>query len=246
MENVKTNKYKGVLIDLDDTLCNSNFTFQKYGTKAAYDVLKEPLGLKNIGDFGVLLEQAKKEIKIELAGTASSHNRILYFKRIGEKVSSGLDLEILRRAYREYWNATYKHLKLFPGVVETLEELKRRSLKLAIVSDMTTEIQLGKIYHLGVSKYFDAIVTSEEVGTEKPHPSMFHAALYRLQLLAKDVLMVGDNPAKDIEGGEALNMETVQIVTRKDRDIHSEGYFKPDHIIHRFSQIIDILNENSL
>ncbi len=242
MKDVGQSKYKGILIDLDDTLCNSNFTFQEYGTKAAYDVLKEPLGLKNIGDFGVLLEQAKKEIKIELAGTASSHNRILYFKRIGEKVSNGLDPEILRKAYHEYWDATYRHLKLFPGVVETLEELKRRGMKLALVSDMTTEIQLEKIHHLGISKYFDAIVTSEEVGVEKPHPSMFHAALYRLQLLAKDVLMVGDNPAKDIEGGEALNMETVQIVTRDDRTVYKEGYFKPDHVIHRFSQIIEILD----
>ena len=237
------NKYKGVLIDLDDTLCNSKFTFQEYGTKAAYKVLKEPLDMKNFEEFEVLLEQAKKEIKIELAGTASSHNRILYFKRIADKRNDRINPEALRRAYREYWKATYDNLKLFPGVIDTLKELRERGLKLAIVSDMTTEIQLEKIHHLKISSYFDTIVTSEEVGIEKPHPSMFHSALHRVQLLAKDVLMIGDNPSKDIVGAEALGIETIQIVTRDDRKVINDGYFKPDHIVHRFSQIIDILDK---
>lgn len=243
MSEAKERIYKGILIDLDDTLCNSDYTFRTFGEKAAYKVLKKPLKLKNFEMFRELLEEAKKEIKIELAGTASSHNRILYFKRLAEKRNGGLEPEVLRRAYRDYWMETYKELKLFPRVEETLEELKSRGLKLAIVSDMNTEIQLEKLHHLKIAQYFDAIVTSEEVGIEKPHPSMFHTALYRLGLLAKNVIMIGDNPNKDIVGGEALEIETVQIITRDDRKVINEGNFKPDHTIHSFSQIIEILDK---
>jgi len=234
-------KYKGILIDLDDTLCNTMETFREHGRKAAYEVLKDPLGFKTYKHFLQLLEEAKKEIKMELAGTASCHNRILYFKRIGEKLECPLNPELLRSAYREYWKNTYKNLKLYPKVRETLEILKKNSVKMAIVSDMRTEIQLEKIHHLNLTQYFDAVITSEEVGVEKPHPAIFLTALHKLQLLSSEVIMVGDSPSRDIEGAEALQIESFRIMTRKDRQDNVGGYFKPDHVINNFSEILNII-----
>ena len=188
-----------------------------------------------------LLNQAKREIQIELAGTASSHNRILYFKRISEVLNKELNPEILRKAYRQYWKSTYQNLELFPKVREALNNIKQKGIKIAIVSNMVTEIQLEKIHYLNISKLIDVLVTSEEVGIEKPHPSIFWSALFKLNLLAKEVIVVGDDPMSDIEGAKALGIKAVQIITRKDREIMKSGHFKPDHIIYNFSEILDIL-----
>lgn len=234
-------RFKGILTDLDDTLCNTDETFRKFRRNAAYKVLSQPLKLKSYKEFEKLFLQAKMEIKIELAGTASSHNRILYFKRISEFVNKGLNPEILRKAYREYWKATYQNLELFPKVRETLGIIKKEGLKIVIISDMTTEIQLEKIHYLNISKYIDVLITSEEVGTEKPNSSLFLNALHRLNILAKDAIAIGDSPTKDIEGAKALGLEAVQIVTRKDRKIMKSGHFKPDHVIYNFNEILKIL-----
>ena len=54
-----------------------------------------------------------------------------------------------------------------------------------------------------------ALVTSEEVGKEKPHPYMFMSALQKVDLKANEVCMIGDNFKKDIKGSASLGIESI-------------------------------------
>ena len=56
------------------------------------------------------------------------------------------------------------------------------------------------------SKYIDIIVTSEEVGIEKPSTQMFYTILQKLNLNPCDVIMIGDNYDKDIIGAINANI----------------------------------------
>ena len=102
---------------------------------------------------------------------------------------------------------------LFEGVEETLLFLKERKIPIAVVTDLTAQIQLRKLTYFGLEDKFDAVVTSEEVGIDKPDKRNFLLALKKLNLSKKSYFwMVGDNPKADIFGAKQLNSVTFQKI----------------------------------
>ena len=85
-----------------------------------------------------------------------------------------------------------QELKIIPGVIETLDKLKK-DFRLAVVSNHRKEL-LGYLKELGLSDYFESIVVSEIVGCEKPDIKIMQIALDELQADASECLYVGDHP----------------------------------------------------
>ena len=56
-----------------------------------------------------------------------------------------------------------KHMKLRKDVLTVFKELRKKSIQIAIVSDLTTKIQLKKLKALKINDYVDVLVTSESV-----------------------------------------------------------------------------------
>ncbi|MGH7802796.1 MAG: HAD family hydrolase, partial [Candidatus Binatia bacterium] len=57
----------------------------------------------------------------------------------------------------------------------------------------------------------DVVVESVKVGFEKPDLGIYRAALDRLALPAGEVVMVGDNFARDVKPAKALGMQTIWL-----------------------------------
>ena len=66
-----------------------------------------------------------------------------------------------------------------------------------------------------LDKYVDFIVTNDELGVDKPHPSLFQRGLEKLGISAKEAIMVGDNPENDIKGAQALGIRSYLVETDK-------------------------------
>ncbi len=151
-------------------------------------------------DFIKGYSQAKKEIKLRLDKTASSHSRLLYFHRtleimgLGSQALLALDLE------QTYWRTFLSNATLFDNVIELLDELKIINTLLVIVTDLTAQIQIRKLIYFELDKYFYYIVTSEEAGFDKPQDSIFKLALKKINYHPKCLWMIGDDPIKDIQG----------------------------------------------
>ena len=105
-------------------------------------------------------------------------------------------------------------MKLEDEADQFLQLCAERNLPVCILSDLTTEIQIRKLEKLGLQKRTQYLVTSEEVGVEKPDRRMFEAALAKLNLAPQDVVMIGDDIKKDISGAEALGIRAFLIVLR--------------------------------
>jgi putative hydrolase of the HAD superfamily len=148
---------------------------------------------------------ARKKVHIELSETASSHNRLLYFQKMLEL----LDINPLKYAfiiYNIYWDNFLENMKPFDGVYELFEKYKNN---ICLVTDLTAHIQYKKIKQLNLEEYCNKIVTSEEVGKEKPHPYMFMLALQKLNMQIDEVCMVGDSFKKDIFGASNLGIQSI-------------------------------------
>ncbi len=231
---------KAVLFDLDNTLYDYDSAHQK-ALKAVYKVLKKHINLSFI-KFTKLFNLSKAEIHRELSGTASAHNRTLYFQRMIEKTHNTVKPEMILRLYNAYWDTLLKNMKLRKGVLNTLKTLRKKGLKIAVVSDLTTNIQLRKIKHLKISKYIDVLVTSEEAGSEKPHQIMFLLTLKKLGVQPKEAIMVGDNSITDVEGANAVELDTVLLKRGKMAKSYSEDYRKPKYIIKDIPEVLKIID----
>jgi putative hydrolase of the HAD superfamily len=111
------------------------------------------------------------------------------------------------------------NFELYEDVLPVLEELRSYSLKLALVSNGVRDLRQFVAHHrLGV----DAIVDSRTHGRVKPHPTIFQAALDRLDVRASEAVMVGDSLAEDVEGARALGLHAV-LVDRDDRHPDVDG-----------------------
>ncbi|NEE02911.1 HAD family hydrolase [Phytoactinopolyspora halotolerans] len=84
-------------------------------------------------------------------------------------------------------------LETYPDVEPTLQELSRRRVRMAVVSDAwpdLPELHAG----LGIGQFFEAYAISAELGCNKPDPRMYHAASAALGLAPAQCLFVDDDP----------------------------------------------------
>jgi len=232
---------RAVFFDFDNTLCEYDSSHEK-AMKAAYKVFRKYVKV-SFEEFIRLYDVSKTEVHRELTGTASSHNRILYFQRMVEKLRKNVDSEMILRLDDAYWGRFFKSMRLYDGVIPLLKELKRRGIKIGIVTDFTADIQLRRIHALKVGSYIDVLVTSEEAGRDKPHPAAFLFALNKLGILPHEAIVVGDNPEKDIEGANAVGIDTVLLMKGVHAEVPEEDYRKPKFVINELPELLGVLEK---
>lgn len=194
-------KFKGILLDLDNTLYAYDPAHQA-GLSAAIAYLSQHAGIA--GDEAKQHYQAaRKRVNRTLAETAASHNRLLYFQ--GTCESLGLNsMDHVLKLYAAYWDTFLEAMRLDEGAMDFLE--RARQARVCLVTDLTAQIQFRKIERLGLSRYLDHVVTSEEAGREKPHASMFQLGMEKTGTAPHATCMVGDNYEKDAIGAHALGI----------------------------------------
>jgi len=97
-------------------------------------------------------------------------------------------------------------------VIPTLESICP-DYQIGLVSDGYLEVQKRKFQSLGLSKYFDAVVFSDEWGRDswKPSTIPFQAVVEQLDIEAEQSIYIGDNPTKDFLGANQLGIYTIWI-----------------------------------
>ncbi|MEO5357668.1 MAG: HAD family hydrolase [Nitrospirae bacterium YQR-1] len=193
--------FKGILLDFDNTL----YGYESVHISALLQVYVYVSKTYSV-EYNLVTasyERARKEIHMELSGTAASHNRLLYFQRMLEILKLNAPAYALD-VYERYWSLYLDFMEISYEVFDFLDSVRDR-FRICLVTDLTAEIQYRKMNKAGLTKYIDYIVTSEEAGVEKPHPYIFHLALRKLGMTAQEVCMIGDSYERDIVG--ALNMD---------------------------------------
>lgn len=203
---------KAVLLDLDDTIYKYQVCHD-YAMECCYCEIKKTKKDFKFDDFKDVYKQAQESVKKYLLNQGSGHSRLLYFQSLFEKIYGRTEIKITQKFENIYWKSFFKKMVLIPGVVSFLKKCQKFNVKVCVISDLTTKIQFQKIGFLRLDKYIDFIVTSEEAGTEKPHPDIFSLALEKLQLKKEEVVMIGDHCMKDVEGAKSFGIKNVYQVS---------------------------------
>ena len=133
-----------------------------------------------------------------------------------------------------------RNLAPYPGVEETLSFLKSSGFCMGIVTDAHLPEASLRLEKTGLSRFFDHVVTHEMTGAHKPSTLPFLCALVRMDAMAKETLLVGDSPRRDIAPGVILGMRTVyaRYGDRFSRPTLDGG---ADYAIDSFPELLDIL-----
>ena len=98
-----------------------------------------------------------------------------------------------------------------PDLKDTLDELAA-GYQLGVVSNTHHRgIVQRQLEELGITRYFESVVTSVEHGRPKPHDSIYYAALGQLRAEPKHSLFVGDSYEADFVGPRNIGMHALLI-----------------------------------
>jgi len=123
-------------------------------------------------------------------------------------------------------------LELREGAKKVLQQT-RAQYKLGLISNFTHAPVIHKsLRKVGIDRYFNAIVISEDLGWRKPSPMIFESTLRRLKVTAAEAVFVGDSPLEDIKGAKEAGIRTVFVPSQFNslKDL-KESNLTPDFVV---------------
>ena len=124
--------------------------------------------------------------------------------------SSHID-DAMREYYLFYREKHNELASLYPGIKQLLEFVKKKGLLVCLFTgkgSRTTQISLEEF---GIAKYFDMIVTGDDVEHFKPSGDGINRIMKRFSLRPEEVLMVGDSVA-DIKASRESGVRVAAVV----------------------------------
>jgi beta-phosphoglucomutase len=185
---------RAIIWDLDGTLIDSS----AYHWEAWQEVMTaENLSLtyeEYVADFG-------------------KRNDEILRGRLGPDLTDG-DIARITGAKEERYRELVRSrgLKLLPGAGYWLQQLKADQWLQALATSSPRD-NIGAVFAaLGIEKYFDVVVSSEEVKHGKPHPDVFLAAAEKLNVAPGRCIVIEDAPA-GIEAAHRAGMKAIGVQT---------------------------------
>lgn len=128
---------------------------------------------------------------------------------------------------RHYAQANGRAAREFPGVREGLAAMRDAGLRLACVTNKAARFTLPLLDQAGLSAFFGAVVTADQVGKRKPDPEPFLHACRRLGVAPEDAAVIGDSE-NDTFGARAAGCRVYLVPYgyregREVREIESDG-----------------------
>lgn len=210
---------KLVSFDIWKTLLDSNPEFRERRARA----LRAKLGVENveIGEFSKTISKVDRELDAQ-----SDKNGIQYglkerlegiyeqlpsdsrLKSLTDETINEIDDEIASLI------AIYLPKLMENDLLETLEALKKRDIKVAVMSN--TGFVNGRhmrvvLEKLGILPYVDVKLFSNEVGSAKPNKLIFEALLNESGYAASEILHIGDNYEADYQGAENAGLKGLHL-----------------------------------
>jgi HAD superfamily hydrolase (TIGR01549 family) len=188
---------RAIVFDLDDTLLPSS---------SAYILALRACG---IAPDDARYVTARERLKVRLGHDhPAARNRLLYFKGMLEErgvLAAGALLSMMDR-YERALEEELRRQTLALGRAGLLGWLAAR-YQLAVVTNDNCRTEMLKLRALDPEgRWLKVVVTSEEVGTEKPDLRPFRVALAALDLPPERCLAVGDDAQVDLEPALLLGM----------------------------------------
>jgi putative hydrolase of the HAD superfamily len=227
---------KAVFFDIDDTLYDSTTLARRARLNSIRAMIDAGLKERDEAKLYSLLQKIIKKF-------GSNYPR--HYDELLRELGLPWNPKIVAAGVVAYEHTKFGYLKPFPGVVPTLIELRQR-FRLGVISNGLAIKQWEKLINLSLHHFFDVVVTSEEVGCEKPSREIFEVAVRRLGVACEECVMVGDRIDTDIAGGKRAGMRTVWLRRGKYASAEPRNEEeRPDAVIREIVELPEALKKLS-
>jgi FMN phosphatase YigB (HAD superfamily) len=184
-----------IAIDIDNTMYEYDVCHAA-ALSAVSDELRNRLDLAET-TWLPAYESARQNAKVRLGKTASSHSRLAYFKGMLENLGMPTQLELALQLEALYWGAFMRKIEKTDYLDRFLSIARENGIPVVVVTDLTTGIQIKKIHKLGIVDMVSGLVSSEDVGADKPNASFKDYINQQLGLDGHHWWVIGDDTVKD-------------------------------------------------
>jgi 2-haloacid dehalogenase len=148
-----------------------------------------------LGERAAPLTTLWRDKQLQYAWLRSIQGRHADFWRVtGDALDFAMEvLGLADAALHEQLMHLYLTLAPFPDAVETVRRLGARGMKMAILSQGSPAMLGPVVEAAGLTQMFDAVLSIEEVGVFKPHPSTYQLAVDRLDVTAGEIAFLSSN-----------------------------------------------------
>jgi len=141
-------------------------------------------------------------------------------------------------AGREWPRVLREHGKVFEGLAQTLDTMKRLGIRLGIVSGARPEV-LDLLREDGILDRFDSIVLGADVSRRKPDPEGILKCLKALDVTPDAAVYIGDTPV-DIQASRAAGARAVGVLTGAGDSAMLSMHW-PDRLISSHARLAEII-----
>jgi phosphoglycolate phosphatase len=214
-------RYRGLIFDLDGTLVDS-----LRDLAASVNFMRRELG------FAPLAEE-------EVRGHVGDGIRLLMARTAPEA-----DVEQAKKVFGAHYE---KHLldatRPYPGVAETLEELRRAGARLAVITNKPRAFAMPVLEGLGLARHLRMVLGGDSPWGRKPSPEPVRRALEDLECGPEEALIVGDG-RNDVQAARAAGVRVCGVLygLGQPEEIRS---LNPDYLIESFGEVLPIARGES-
>lgn len=217
---------KVFVFDLDDTLYEE-ITFVRSGFIAVANYLSQEYGINSEESFNIMWN------------VLNEHGRGLVFNETLRRY--GLEKQQLVRKCLSVYRLHSPNINLLPDAEEILQALNNKPVY--IVTDGHKIVQHNKLVALGLYPRVKRCFITYRYGRKhsKPSPYCFNKISQIENVVASDIVYIGDNPNKDFVGIKPLGYRTIRIRRGSYKNLEKTEDFNAEVEIDTLMEIFGVL-----
>lgn len=187
-------RIKAILFDLDGTLLDRDASLKRF-IESQHSRLHPVLGHIPLEDYQT------RFVELDARG-------YVWKDRVYQQLMEEFDIRGIsqQELLADYVSQFHHSCEPFPHLIELFERLRSLGIRLGMITNGFTALQLSNIRALDIESYFATILVSEQEGLRKPDSAIFRRALERLGVSPEESMYVGDHPVNDIQASQQVGM----------------------------------------
>ena len=219
------NKPKAIIFDAYGTLFDVNSAAEKSKNK--------------IGDKWEAFANYWRTTQLEYTWLRSLMHRHKDFWQITEdSLDKSIKVFNINKDMKTELLNLYKKLSPFSEVKETLENLKKKEIKLSILSNGTPELLNELVVSNKLDAIFDDIFSIEEVRIYKPDSKVYDLPVNKYKIKPNEIIFLSAN-TWDVSGGGNYGYNSVWV--NRNNTVFDNLDYKPFKEIKSLQQLLDIV-----
>lgn len=195
---IDINNIKSIIFDMDGVIFDTELVYLEIWSKVF-----EKYGYK-----------LQKEVYAEVLGTGRENVKKVFLNNYGNELP--ID-KMYREKDEDLEKAVDKGIPLKQGAYEILSYLKNNNYKIALATSASKERALKQLRYADIEKFFDVIVSRDDVKETKLNPDIFLKAAKKLNVNPNECIVIEDSSA-GIKAAFNAGMAGIHVVDLKEPD----------------------------